>query len=70
MQVVRNLILLGHEIHVVTAASEHIFTTEIQSPKLFIRKVNTLPSPIFLYVRLQYAWRYKSYGYSDALDRN
>ncbi|XP_042036604.1 L-arabinokinase-like isoform X1 [Salvia splendens] len=38
-EVVRNLILLGHEIHVVTAASEHIFTTEIQSPKLFIRKV-------------------------------
>ncbi|XP_042035149.1 L-arabinokinase-like [Salvia splendens] len=38
-EVVRNLILLGHEIHVVTAASEHIFTTDIQSPKLFIRKV-------------------------------
>ncbi|XP_042031705.1 L-arabinokinase-like isoform X2 [Salvia splendens] len=38
-EVVRNLILLGHEIHVVTAASEHIFTTEIESPKLFIRKV-------------------------------
>ncbi|XP_042031704.1 L-arabinokinase-like isoform X1 [Salvia splendens] len=46
-EVVRNLILLGHEIHVVTAASEHIFTTEIESPKLFIRKVNPLPSPIF-----------------------
>ncbi|KAH6798543.1 arabinose kinase [Perilla frutescens var. frutescens] len=38
-EVVRNLILAGHEVHVVTAAPDYIFTTEIQSPKLFIRKV-------------------------------
>ncbi|CAA0843080.1 L-arabinokinase [Striga hermonthica] len=39
LEVVRNLILAGHEVHVVTAAPEYIFTSEIQSPKLFIRKV-------------------------------
>ncbi|KAK6152151.1 hypothetical protein DH2020_014786 [Rehmannia glutinosa] len=38
-EVVRNLILAGHEVHVVTGAPDYIFTSEIQSPKLFIRKV-------------------------------
>ncbi|KAK6152148.1 hypothetical protein DH2020_014783 [Rehmannia glutinosa] len=39
LEVVRNLILAGHEVHVVTGAPDYIFTSEIQSPKLFIRKV-------------------------------
>ncbi|KAI3447294.1 hypothetical protein Pfo_003959 [Paulownia fortunei] len=39
LEVVRNLIQAGHEVHVVTGAPDYIFTTEIQSPKLFIRKV-------------------------------
>ncbi|XP_051114126.1 L-arabinokinase-like [Andrographis paniculata] len=39
LEVVRNLILAGHEVHVVTGVPEYIFTTEIKSPKLFIRKV-------------------------------
>ncbi|PIN05397.1 Galactokinase [Handroanthus impetiginosus] len=39
LEVVRNLILAGHEVHVVTGAPEYIFTSEIKSPKLFIRKV-------------------------------
>lgn len=47
LQVVRNLILEGHEVHVVTGAPAHIFTTEIQSPKLFIRKVDHPLSPNF-----------------------
>ncbi|KAK4391932.1 L-arabinokinase [Sesamum angolense] len=39
LEVVRNLILAGHEVHVVTGVPDYIFTTEIKSPKLFIRKV-------------------------------
>lgn len=40
MQVVRNLILAGHYVHVVTVAPEYVFTIAIQSPQMFIRKVN------------------------------
>ncbi|CAN0859232.1 ARA1 [Linum grandiflorum] len=39
IRVVRNLILGGHDVHVVTGAPDFVFTSEIQSPRLFIRKV-------------------------------
>ncbi|KAM7265408.1 hypothetical protein ACFE04_003091 [Oxalis oulophora] len=39
VEVVRNLILAGHDVHVVTAAPDFVFTSEVQSPRLFIRKV-------------------------------
>ncbi|XLU99143.1 hypothetical protein S245_013483, partial [Arachis hypogaea] len=37
--VVRHLILAGHDVHVVTAAPEFVFTNEVHSPRLFFRKV-------------------------------
>ncbi|EPS62226.1 hypothetical protein M569_12566, partial [Genlisea aurea] len=37
--VVRHLILAGHVVHVVTGAPDYVYTTEIQSPRLFLRKV-------------------------------
>ncbi|TYK14863.1 L-arabinokinase [Cucumis melo var. makuwa] len=39
MVVVRHLILAGHDVHVVSGAPEFVFTSAIQSPRLFIRKV-------------------------------
>lgn len=39
VEVARNLILHGHIVHVVTGAPDYVYTTEIQSPNLFIRKV-------------------------------
>ncbi|KAG0479556.1 hypothetical protein HPP92_010414, partial [Vanilla planifolia] len=39
VDVVRHLIAADHVVHVVTAAPEFVFTTEIQSPNLHIRKV-------------------------------
>ncbi|PKU72298.1 L-arabinokinase isoform X2 [Dendrobium catenatum] len=39
VDVVRHLVEAGHEVHVVTAAPEFVFTTDIQSPNLYIRKV-------------------------------
>lgn len=39
VEVVRHLINAGHDVHVVSAAPEFVFTTEIQSSRLFIRKV-------------------------------
>ncbi|KAG0470682.1 hypothetical protein HPP92_017382 [Vanilla planifolia] len=39
VEVVRHLIAAGHVVHVVTAAPEFVFTTEIQSPNLHIRDV-------------------------------
>jgi hypothetical protein len=36
---VRHLIGAGHDVHVVTAAPEFVFTTEIDSPCLHIRRV-------------------------------
>ncbi|XP_010256451.1 PREDICTED: L-arabinokinase-like isoform X2 [Nelumbo nucifera] len=39
VEVVRHLILYGHDVHIVTGASQFVFTTEIQSPRLFFRKV-------------------------------
>lgn len=39
LQVVRHLIAADHDVHVVTGAPEFVFTTEIQSPNLHIRKV-------------------------------
>ncbi|TKY58252.1 L-arabinokinase protein [Spatholobus suberectus] len=38
-EVVRHLIHAGHDVHVVTGAPDFVFTSEIQSPRLFIRKV-------------------------------
>ncbi|KAI9097754.1 hypothetical protein K1719_025525 [Acacia pycnantha] len=38
-EVVRHLILAGHDVHVVTGAPDFVFTSDIQSPRLFIRKV-------------------------------
>lgn len=38
-QVVRHLIAAGHDVHVVTGAPDFVFTSEIQSPRLKIRKV-------------------------------
>ncbi|KAF3341186.1 L-arabinokinase-like protein [Carex littledalei] len=37
--VVRHLVGAGHDVHVVTGAPNFVFTTEIQSPNLHIRKV-------------------------------
>uniref|UniRef100_A0A453NAA5 L-arabinokinase n=1 Tax=Aegilops tauschii subsp. strangulata TaxID=200361 RepID=A0A453NAA5_AEGTS len=39
LEVVRHLIGAGHDVHVVTAAPEFVFTTEIDSPSLHIRRV-------------------------------
>ncbi|KAI4337448.1 hypothetical protein L6164_015863 [Bauhinia variegata] len=39
IEVVRHLIHAGHDVHVVTGAPHFVFTSEIQSPRLFIRKV-------------------------------
>nr|CAD1825412.1 unnamed protein product [Ananas comosus var. bracteatus] len=39
VDVVRHLIAAGHDVHVVTGAPDFVFTTEIQSPNLHIRKV-------------------------------
>ncbi|KAG2648476.1 hypothetical protein PVAP13_1NG027200 [Panicum virgatum] len=39
LEVVRHLVAAGHDVHVVTAAPEFVFTTEISSPCLHIRKV-------------------------------
>ncbi|XP_038983785.1 L-arabinokinase-like isoform X2 [Phoenix dactylifera] len=39
VEVVRHLIVSGHDVHVVTGAPDFVFTTEIQSPNLHIRKV-------------------------------
>ncbi|ONK68121.1 uncharacterized protein A4U43_C05F7660 [Asparagus officinalis] len=38
VEVVRHLIVAGHEVHVVTGAPDFVFTSEIQSPNLHIRK--------------------------------
>ncbi|KAG6391367.1 hypothetical protein SASPL_149121 [Salvia splendens] len=39
VEVARHLILAGHDVHVVTGAPDYVFTTEILSPRLFLRKV-------------------------------
>ncbi|XP_058211903.1 L-arabinokinase [Rhododendron vialii] len=39
VEVVQHLIYAGHDVHVVTGAPDFVFTTEIQSPKLFLRKL-------------------------------
>lgn len=39
VEVVRHLILAGHDVHVVTGAPDFVFTTEVQSPRLFLRKL-------------------------------
>ncbi|XP_026458266.1 L-arabinokinase-like [Papaver somniferum] len=39
VEVARHLIAAGHDVHLVTGAPEFVFTSEIQSPRLFIRKV-------------------------------
>ncbi|XP_042452174.1 L-arabinokinase-like isoform X2 [Zingiber officinale] len=39
VEVVRHLIAAGHDVHVVTGAPDFVFTTEIQSPNLHLRKV-------------------------------
>ncbi|KAL2548136.1 L-arabinokinase [Forsythia ovata] len=39
VEVIRHLILAGHDVHVVTGAPDFVFTTEIQSTRLFLRKV-------------------------------
>ncbi|KAL4365715.1 hypothetical protein AHAS_Ahas07G0133800 [Arachis hypogaea] len=38
-EVVRQLILAGHDVHVVAAAPEFVFTNEVHSPCLFFRKL-------------------------------
>ncbi|XP_015971773.1 L-arabinokinase [Arachis duranensis] len=38
-EVVRQLILAGHDVHVVTGAPAFVFTSAVDSPRLFIRKV-------------------------------
>nr|CAB3494936.1 unnamed protein product [Digitaria exilis] len=38
-QVVRHLIAAGHEVHVATAVPEFVFTAEVRSPRLRIRRV-------------------------------
>ena len=49
-KVVRHLILAGHEVHVVSAAPEFVFTSAIQSPRLIIRKVNLIKAYAWLRV--------------------
>lgn len=39
VEVVRHLIDAGHDVHVVTGAPDFVFTSEIQSSRLFLRKV-------------------------------
>ncbi|CAK7345772.1 unnamed protein product [Dovyalis caffra] len=39
VEVVRHLILAGHIVYVVTAAPDFVYTSAIQSPRLFLRKV-------------------------------
>ncbi|KAJ8766051.1 hypothetical protein K2173_020567 [Erythroxylum novogranatense] len=39
VEVARHLILAGHDVHVVTGAPDFVFTSAIDSPRLFIRKV-------------------------------
>ncbi|KAK6944666.1 GHMP kinase N-terminal domain [Dillenia turbinata] len=39
VEVVYHLIQAGHDVHVVTGAPDFVFTTEVQSPRLFLRKV-------------------------------
>ncbi|XP_051137394.1 L-arabinokinase-like [Andrographis paniculata] len=39
VEVARHLILAGHDVHVVTGAPDYVFTSEIKSPRLFLRKV-------------------------------
>ncbi|KAK9097575.1 hypothetical protein Sjap_023072 [Stephania japonica] len=39
VEVARHLISAGHDVHVVTAAPEFVFTSVIQSPRLYIRRV-------------------------------
>ncbi|KAK9741662.1 hypothetical protein RND81_03G120500 [Saponaria officinalis] len=39
VEVARHLILAGHDVHVVSAAPDFVYTTEIQSSRLHIRKV-------------------------------
>ncbi|WZZ18748.1 hypothetical protein YC2023_111837 [Brassica napus] len=39
VEVVRHLIAAGHDVHVVIGAPDFVFTSEIQSPRLKIRKV-------------------------------
>ncbi|KAK4793267.1 hypothetical protein SAY86_023702 [Trapa natans] len=39
VEVVRHLILAGHEVHVVTGSPDFVFTSQIDSPRLFLRKV-------------------------------
>ncbi|CAF2140419.1 unnamed protein product [Brassica rapa subsp. trilocularis] len=38
VEVVRHLIAAGHDVHVVIGAPDFVFTSEIQSPRLKIRK--------------------------------
>lgn len=38
VEVVRHLVAAGHEVHVVTGAPDFVFTSEIRSPNLHIRK--------------------------------
>lgn len=42
MQVARHLIAAGHVVHIVTGAPDFVFTSEIRSPNLHIRKVGSL----------------------------
>uniref|UniRef100_A0A0C9S778 TSA: Wollemia nobilis Ref_Wollemi_Transcript_13892_3889 transcribed RNA sequence n=1 Tax=Wollemia nobilis TaxID=56998 RepID=A0A0C9S778_9CONI len=39
VEIVRNLVASGHDVHVVTGAPDFVFTTDINSPKLHLRKV-------------------------------
>jgi L-arabinokinase len=39
LQVVRHLIAAGHEVHVSTAVPEFVFTSELRSPRVHVRKV-------------------------------
>lgn len=39
VEVVRNLILARHDVHVVAGAPDFVFTSEIQSSRLFLRKL-------------------------------
>ncbi|KAI5394016.1 D-arabinose 1-dehydrogenase (NAD(P)(+)), variant 3, partial [Lathyrus oleraceus] len=38
-EVARHLIDAGHDVHVVTGAPDFVFTSAVESPRLFIRKV-------------------------------
>lgn len=64
----RHLIHAGHDVHVVTGAPDFVFTSEIQSPRLFIRKVSLFATihlfNFFILKGQQVRWIFNSKSHS------